>query len=96
MKGGILLIDELESTIHTEALQNSFKWLVKWCIEMNVQLFATTHSLEAVDALLGVTESDSDLVLYRLEPKESQTRVVRHDGHRLRRLREEQGQEVRW
>jgi AAA15 family ATPase/GTPase len=96
VKGGILLIDELESTIHTEALQNSFQWLVKWCTEMDVQLFATTHSLEAVDALLEVTESDSDLVLYRLEPKEEKTRVVRHDGHRLRRLREELGQEVRW
>jgi AAA15 family ATPase/GTPase len=96
VKGGILLIDELESTIHTEALQSSFQWLVKWCTEMDVQLFATTHSLEAVDALLEVTESDSDLVLYRLEPKEEKTRVVRHDGHRLRRLREELGQEVRW
>jgi predicted ATP-dependent endonuclease of OLD family len=96
VKGGILLIDELESTIHTEALQNSFRWLVKWCTEMDVQLFATTHSLEAVDALLEVTESDSDLVLYRLEPKEEKTKVVRHDGHRLRRLREELGQEVRW
>jgi AAA15 family ATPase/GTPase len=96
VKGGILLIDELESTIHTEALQNSFQWLVKWCTEMDVQLFATTHSLEAVDALLEVTESDSDLVLYRLEPKEEKTKVVRHDGHRLRRLREELGQEVRW
>ncbi|MFM2064108.1 MAG: hypothetical protein RLZZ507_3779 [Cyanobacteriota bacterium] len=96
VKGGILLIDELESTIHTEALQSSFQWLVKWCTEMDVQLFATTHSLEAVDALLEVTESDSDLVLYRLEPKEEKTKVVRHDGHRLRRLREELGQEVRW
>ena len=96
VKGGILLIDELESTIHTEALQNSFQWLVKWCTEMDVQLFATTHSLEAVDALLEVTESDSDLVLYRLEPREGKTKVVRHDGHRLRRLREELGQEVRW
>ncbi|MCG6138737.1 MAG: AAA family ATPase [Nostoc sp. LLA-1] len=96
VKGGILLIDELESTIHTEALQSSFQWLVKWCTEMDVQLFATTHSLEAVDSLLEVTESDSDLVLYRLEPKEEKTRVVRHGGHRLRRLREELGQEVRW
>jgi AAA15 family ATPase/GTPase len=96
VKGGIFLIDELESTIHTEALQNSFSWLVKWCKQMDVQLFATTHSLEAVDALLGVTEHESDLVLYRLEPKEMQTRVVRHDWDRLKRLREELGQEVRW
>jgi predicted ATP-dependent endonuclease of OLD family len=96
VRGGIFLIDELESTIHTEALQNSFSWLVKWCKEMDVQLSATTHSLEAVDALLEVTEHESDLVLYRLEPKEMQTRVVRHDWDRLKRLREELGQEVRW
>ncbi len=96
VKGGILLIDELESTIHTEALQNSFQWLAKWSKEMNVQIFATTHSLEAVDALLAVNENASDLVLYRLEPKETQTKVVRHDWSRLKRLREELGQEVRW
>lgn len=96
VKGGILLIDEIESTIHTEALQNSFQWLAKWSKEMNVQIFATTHSLEAVDALLAVNETASDLVLYRLEPKETQTKVVRHDWSRLKRLREELGQEVRW
>jgi len=96
VRGGILLIDELESTIHTEALQNSFGWLVKWCKEMDIQLFATTHSLEAVDALLEATEHESDLVLYRLEQKEMKTRVVRHDWNRLKRLREELGQEVRW
>jgi energy-coupling factor transporter ATP-binding protein EcfA2 len=95
VKGGILLIDELESTIHTDALQNSFQWLAKWCKEMNVQLFATTHSLEAVDALLVANESASDLVLYRLEPQETQTRVVRHDWSRLKRLRENLGREVR-
>ncbi|PZV11776.1 MAG: recombination protein F [Leptolyngbya sp.] len=96
VQGGILLIDELEATIHTEALQNSFKWLVRSCKELDVQLFATTHSLEAVDALLEVTESESDLVLHRLEPKETHTRVVRHDWSRLKLLREELGQEVRW
>jgi hypothetical protein len=96
VRGGILLIDELEVTIHTEALQDFFKWLVRWCKQLDVQLFATTHSLEAVDALLDVTESESDLVLHRLEPKETHTRVVRHDWNRLKLLREELGQEVRW
>jgi predicted ATP-dependent endonuclease of OLD family len=96
VQGGILLIDELEVTIHTEALQDSYKWLIRWCKELDVQLFATTHSLEAVDSLLDVTESELDLVLHRLEPKETYTRVVRHDWNRLKLLREELGQEVRW
>lgn len=96
VQGGILLIDELEATIHTEALQDSFKWLVQSCKELDVQLFATTHSLEAVDSLLEVTEAESDLVLHRLEPKETHTRVVRHDWSRLKLLREDLGQEVRW
>jgi len=95
VKGGILLIDELEATIHTEALQNSFQWLVKWSKEMNVQIFATTHSLEAIDSLLAVNHESLDLVLYRLEPKENQTKVVRHDWSRLKRLRENLGMEVR-
>ncbi|MCW6038189.1 AAA family ATPase [Spirulina subsalsa FACHB-351] len=95
-RDGILLIDELESTIHTEALHDAFEWLVTWCQKMNVQLFATTHSLEAVDHLLEVTNSANDLAFYRLEPTDYKTKVVRHDWERLKILREELGQEVRW
>lgn len=96
IKGGILLIDEVESAIHTEALQSSYKWLVKWCTDMDIQVFATTHSLEAVDALLEVTKSDDQFVLYRLEQSRDKTHVVRHGWERLKILREELGQEVRW
>jgi predicted ATP-dependent endonuclease of OLD family len=95
VKGGVLLIDELEATIHTEALQSSFQWLAKWSKEMNVQIFATTHSLEAIDSLLAVNNESLDLVLYRLEPQETQTKVVRHDWSRLKRQRENLGMEVR-
>ncbi len=95
VQGGILLIDELESTIHTEALQRSFRWIVKWCKKMNVQLFATTHSLEAIDTLVASTELEDDLVLYRLKPHDSKTKVTRHDWKGLKILREELGQEVR-
>jgi hypothetical protein len=63
---------------------------------MDIQLFATTHSLEAVDALIAGTTIESDLVLYRIEPKSGQTRVIRHAWDRLKRLREDLGQEVRW
>ncbi|MEM1168237.1 MAG: AAA family ATPase [Cyanobacteria bacterium P01_H01_bin.35] len=96
LKDGILLIDELETAIHTEALVPSFSWLVKWCIKMNVQLFATTHSLETVDAVLTASESTNDLVLYRLYQKDMQTKAVRIDQAKLGRVRENLGLEVRW
>ncbi len=96
LKDGILLIDELETAIHTEALVPSFSWLVKWCRKMNVQLFATTHSLETVDAMLAASESKNDLVLYRLYQKDMQTKVLRIDQAKLGRVRENLGLEVRW
>ena len=97
VKGGILLIDEIETAIHTDALQSSFLWLVRWCQEMKIQLFATTHSLEAVDALLSATKSISanDLVLYRLEKEDNQSFVVHLDQERLERIRNNLGLEVR-
>ena len=96
VKGGVLLIDELETAIHTEALYPSFSWLVKWCQQMDIQLFATTHSLETVDAVLDATEPETDLVLYRLEPQKLQTQTTRIDGETLQRLRLDLGREVRW
>jgi len=107
-KGGVLLIDELESSIHTEVLDRSFTWLIKACQDMDVQLFATTHSLEAVDALLQSIEamdmenvnrennSYKDFVLYRLEGEQGQNLARRFDSEKLQILREELGQEVRW
>jgi AAA15 family ATPase/GTPase len=62
---------------------------------MDVQLFATTHSLEAIDAMLDASDAERDLVLYRLEKRESQTKAVRIERERLQRLREDLGQEVR-
>ena len=96
LKDGILLIDELETAIHTEALLSSFSWLVKWCREMNIQLFATTHSLETVDAMLNASKLRNDLVLYRLYQKDMQTQAIRIDQVKLTRVRENLGLEVRW
>jgi AAA15 family ATPase/GTPase len=95
VQGGVLLIDEIETAIHTEALGSSFAWIVHWCKQMNVQLFATTHSLEAIDAILDASDSETDLVLYRLEKRESQTKAIRLDRETLHIVRDELGQEVR-
>jgi len=95
-RNGFLLIDELETAIHTKALRRTFEWLVNACLQHNVQLFATTHSLETIDAVIEASKSDAvDLVAYRLEPGETQIGATRFDKGLLTRLREDLGMEIR-
>ena len=95
VRGGILLVDEIESAIHTDALDASFRWLLRACRELDVQLFATTHSLEAVDALIAAAADADDVVLYRLEQRNGKPRAKRFSQESLRVLRVELGQELR-
>ncbi|WP_281486966.1 AAA family ATPase [Lysinibacillus sphaericus] len=52
-KNGILLVDEIETSIHKKAMPRIFHWLIEACNKFNVQLFLTTHSIEAVDEILN-------------------------------------------
>ena len=70
-KDGILLLDELESGIHAFVLPEVMKWLLNAARAMNIQIFATTHSLEAVDAVLqAAQECPDEFVTYRLNREE--------------------------
>ena len=94
--GGVLLIDEIESSLHPSALGSLFSWLVKSCDDLDVQLFATTHSLEAVDAMIEAESGNLDRVVgYHLEAPNGVPQVQRLDGHMLQRLRYERGLDVR-
>jgi hypothetical protein len=92
--GGVLLIDEIETSIHISALGQIFEWLTKASAKQDVQLFATTHSLEAVDAMLKATAiGTDDIVVYRLDASGKPAR--RFSGDLLHRLRFERGLDVR-
>jgi AAA domain, putative AbiEii toxin, Type IV TA system/AAA ATPase domain len=94
--GGILMIDEIETGIHVKALQRVFRWLTDVARRLNVQVVATTHSLEAVDAMaLSAGDSLGDVVTFHLDQTEQETRVKRIDGELLLRLRRERGLDVR-
>ena len=56
-ENGVLLIDEYESAIHPSAMDSVFSFILKASKELNIQLFMTTHSLEALDKLLGCDEA---------------------------------------
>jgi predicted ATP-dependent endonuclease of OLD family len=65
-KNGVLLIDEIETSIHCSALNKVFSWLIKACRLNQTQLFLTTHSLEAVDAMLDAESEKDEVVAFRL------------------------------
>jgi hypothetical protein len=90
--GGVLLVDEIENSVHTLALTRVFSWLVTACREHRIQLFATTHSAEAVDAMLATPEAGQSLVAYRLANNTAQ----RFDGETLHHLRHDRGLDIRW
>ena len=95
-RGGVLLIDEIETAIHVSALGHVFRWLVDACASNDVQLFATTHSLEAIDAILAAdTTPEEDIVGYRLEAVDARVIAHRYSEDLLKRLRIERGAEVR-
>ncbi|MGZ4031907.1 MAG: AAA family ATPase, partial [Tumebacillaceae bacterium] len=104
-KDGILLIDEIETAVHVRALDKVFTWLVQACRQYNVQLFATTHSLEAVDAIRASykkliktkkeTFDSSDMVAYKLLSNGSKTTAKRLSFEYLSEIRDELGLDVR-
>lgn len=47
-KGGLLLIDELEATLHPNAQQHIFDFLIKEARNNNIQIVFTTHSLTLI------------------------------------------------
>jgi hypothetical protein len=96
LRGGVLLIDELETAIHVSALGGVFGWLVEACREYDVQLFATTHSLEALDAVLTAGEAHREQIAgYHLGAVGRPGAVKRYGGELLYRLRHERGLDVR-
>jgi hypothetical protein len=95
-KGGLLLIDEIETGIHVSALGGVYSWLVRACRELDVQLFVTTHSLEAIDALLAAdTTPEQDVVAFKLGRQGGQSAVKRYGEDQLKWMRFERGLEVR-
>ena len=88
-QSGVLLIDELEAGIHPSILPTVVASLVRAAKETGVQILATSHSLEAFDALLEACKNTAtDLKLFHLQ-REGSAHVVRsYDKAKLIEFRE--------
>lgn len=95
-KGGILLLDEFETAIHTTAMAKVFSWILRTCCRLDVQLFLTTHSLEALDKVLKCCpELQNDIKVYTLYKKEHEVVVRSLSGKKALEAKDEMGLELR-
>jgi len=54
-----LIIDEIDTGIHFSKLKKVWKTVIKLCKETNVQLFATTHSLECIETFVQALQESN-------------------------------------
>lgn len=77
-KDGILLLDEFETAIHTTAMDTLFSWILESAKKLNVQVFLTSHSQEAIDRVLKCNKNlQKDINVYTLYKKENKNLVRR-------------------
>ncbi len=95
VRNGVLLIDELEAALHVSVLDSVLETL-RWAADIyNVQVFATTHSLEAVDSVITAFDGEIDkLAAFRLERRDG-VHVSSFSGEMLKNIREMLGQDIR-
>ncbi len=70
-KDGILLIDEIDAGLHHSVMANMWKIISKAATELNVQVFATTHSQDCVRSLASICTpeaiANNDVTIQRIE-----------------------------
>jgi hypothetical protein len=76
-----LFIDEIENGMHHLVLEPLWRWIARISRERNLQVFATTHSQECIDAACHAFQAldDDGLRVIRLDRLETGTRATVYD-----------------
>ena len=84
-KDGYLLIDEFENGLHHKVQQDLWKMIFQLATELNVQVFATTHSDDCVEAFENVLNdgNQNEGLFIRLEKQGEIIRPVLFDAKEL-------------
>ncbi len=67
-KGGFLLVDEFENGLHYSIQEKIWQFVFEMAKELNVQVFATTHSRDCIESFSKVALAHADIegVLFRM------------------------------
>lgn len=80
-QGGIVLIDEIENGLHHMAQERIWQAVLNWAQSLNVQVFATTHSIECVRAFKNTLDAvlfKAEAKLFRIERRDEKFRAVEY------------------
>ena len=85
VKGGVLLVDEIENGLHPSVQEEVFSMLLDLAKSFDVQIFATTHSDECIRAAHRTLRKHGPkaLAFYRLDRVNKEVKVVRFDDEML-------------
>jgi energy-coupling factor transporter ATP-binding protein EcfA2 len=82
---GTLIIDEIDDGLHYSVMADVWKAIIAAAHQHDVQVFATTHSLEAIEAAVeGSKGYEGSLAFYRLERRDGNIEVIMGEDSRLR------------
>lgn len=81
VKGGVLLIDELENEMHHSILEHIWQTIWSLSEDLNVQVFATSHSYECIRAARNVfgESSPGEFLYHRLDRRGGAITVKTYD-----------------
>ena len=84
-RSGMLLVDEIESGLHYSIQQELWRFVFQVAKRLNVQVFATTHSWDCIEAFQVAAREDeeSEGMLIRLESENGNVGVTLFDERRL-------------
>ena len=90
-KDGVLLIDEVEGGFHYSVLPDVWKLIFKTAKDLNVQVFATTHSYDCIEAFAqaAIDDEESEGNLIRLARKGDQIKAFTFDEKQLETITKE-------
>lgn len=77
-KDGVLLIDEFENGLHHSVQSQLWKIIFELSKELNIQVFATTHSEDAIKSFSENAEKNQNGKIIRLENHHNYIRVVEY------------------
>lgn len=95
-KDGVLLIDEIDTGLHYTVMRDMWRLVSNTAKDLNIQVFATTHSYDCVKSLAAICNSgenaDGYVSIQRIEPEKG--RAVHYSEAEIR-VAAEQHIEVR-